>query len=836
MPSFSVAAFALAGVAAAAAPIIIHLMNRRRFRTVDWAAMQFLREAVRQSRRVLHLRDLLLLLLRTACVLLFGLAMARPYFTSTSGSYGAGEPVHAVVLVDNSLSMGYRSLAGTTLEEARGLARRFIEALPAGSRTAVIPVCSDPRHYSLDPAANKQDALDSLREVTLVDRAASFDAALDLGRAALARLPDLPNKRFVFIGDGQRTNFPAAGLGSRLAPDADAPRDVQLVALSPENGENAWVAELRAVEGAAVPGADCEFVAVVRYEGPARRAGVQIDFRIDGKLIQSRVVDLEPNQRREIAFAHRFDTATPSTDAAAQDRYAVASVELADDRLPDDNRRDSVVPIVPGLQVLYVTERGPTEPTAEAKAGRGLWIQRLLAPVVDRADVAPKLVRINHVAVAAVEPRLLTEARLVVVAGVRAPGPLVPLLRSYVEQGGQLLIAAGDDFDPAEWHDGAWLDGAGILPAPPAAKTVDIRRDSPPKPLRLDLRTLGHRYFQIEGASTDELSELYSGPLFFEAVAAEPTPEAIQKLLAGATARIVKRRSAKEAPPQAAASATGAQTALATASPTGPRLRLTWPEPAADHDHELRPEQLAERETPIVVGRLDNGLPLLIERRIERGTVVFCSTSLQGDWNTLALSRAVVVLDRLARSLLERTLPRRNFDTAEPALVAMRPPASGTYLQLLRPGDRSEPLTVDALGDDKYAVVLRDLAERGVYRIVARETEPGAAQSNPSGNASDVAEKTLWEIPLAVAGPPTESQLEAMKRDDALAGVDTAQVRWLGRREEIGVAGAGVSGQYLWKWLMVAVLVGLLVELALIRWLRPTITLKPAASPEERAA
>ena len=72
MPSLAVGAFALAGLAAAAGPVVAHLMNRRRFRTIDWAAMNFLREAVRQSRRVLHLRDLLLLLLRVACVLIHG--------------------------------------------------------------------------------------------------------------------------------------------------------------------------------------------------------------------------------------------------------------------------------------------------------------------------------------------------------------------------------------------------------------------------------------------------------------------------------------------------------------------------------------------------------------------------------------------------------------------------------------------------------------------------------------------------------------------------------------------------------------------------------------------
>ena len=92
---------------------------------------------------------------------------------------------------------------------------------------------------------------------------------------------------------------------------------------------------------------------------------------------------------------------------------------------------------------------------------------------------------------------------------------------------------------------------------------------------------------------------------------------------------------------------------------------MSWVEPAADRDHELPPAELAERSVPSVVGRYDDGLPFLVERRIDRGTVVFCSTGLQSEWNTLALSRAVIVLDRLSRELLGRTLPRRNFDTTE---------------------------------------------------------------------------------------------------------------------------------------------------------------------------
>ncbi|MGC3972281.1 MAG: hypothetical protein QM775_34560 [Pirellulales bacterium] len=68
------------------------------------------------------------------------------------------------------------------------------------------------------------------------------------------------------------------------------------------------------------------------------------------------------------------------------------------------------------------------------------------------------------------------------------------------------------------------------------------RTASEVKPLRLDAKTLGHPYFEIDGAASDELADLYSGPLFFQAIAAEPTEDAAAKVVAAETARIIASR------------------------------------------------------------------------------------------------------------------------------------------------------------------------------------------------------------------------------------------------------------------------------------------------------
>ena len=75
--NFFAASFLTASVAIAG-PTLIHLLNRRRYRTQPWAAMQFLRNAVKRNRRAVQIRDLILLALRTLAVLFFVLAMAQP--------------------------------------------------------------------------------------------------------------------------------------------------------------------------------------------------------------------------------------------------------------------------------------------------------------------------------------------------------------------------------------------------------------------------------------------------------------------------------------------------------------------------------------------------------------------------------------------------------------------------------------------------------------------------------------------------------------------------------------------------------------------------------------
>src|SRR5689334_7724547 len=95
----------VAGLAAAALPLLIHLLNRQRHKPVRWAAMRFVLAAYRKTRRRVELENLLLLLLRMGAVALLALALARPFTGRDSPLASLTDTRRVVVLViDGSAS------------------------------------------------------------------------------------------------------------------------------------------------------------------------------------------------------------------------------------------------------------------------------------------------------------------------------------------------------------------------------------------------------------------------------------------------------------------------------------------------------------------------------------------------------------------------------------------------------------------------------------------------------------------------------------------------------------------------------------------------------------
>src|SRR5690606_17416492 len=119
--------------------------------------------------------------------------------------------------------------------------------------------------------------------------------------------------------------------------------------------------------------------------------------------------------------------------------------------------------------------------------------------------------------------------------------------------------------------------------------------------------------------------------------------------------------------------------------------------PAEPADRQQLLAGMASRSQPRVLARFDDpsATPYLIERRIGHGSVLFAASGLLPEWNTLATTNAVLVFDRILRSMIRTTLPSRNFATADRVALPLPTADRDVRPVLLRPGDGEPPEQLD---------------------------------------------------------------------------------------------------------------------------------------------
>ncbi|WP_367872656.1 BatA and WFA domain-containing protein [Luteolibacter sp. Populi] len=188
------------GLFAASIPIIIHLLNRRRHKTVMWAAMQFLLKATRESRGKKKLRHILILTCRTLGVAALVTAAARPLMSGMLG-WGGGKPDLVVLILDRSASMEATPMNGTV--PRRDLALQRVKGALGdlqGTRLVLIDSASGQPQEVPSP-----DVLDRISSTAATDTGA--DISTLAGRAA-EFLTETPGRAEVWIAsDLQKSNW-----------------------------------------------------------------------------------------------------------------------------------------------------------------------------------------------------------------------------------------------------------------------------------------------------------------------------------------------------------------------------------------------------------------------------------------------------------------------------------------------------------------------------------------------------------------------------------------------------------------------------------------------------
>lgn len=162
----------LIGLPLALIPIIIHLLNRLRYRSVSWGAIMFVLKASRSSTSMARVRQWLILLLRMLAVALLVIAVARPLLGGWLGWRFSKAPDTVIILLDRSATMGLSYADGNDcLMQALKLVCNTGKTTAADARIILVDsVAMDPKQI---PA---WDVLPDLNDTKITQTAAGIPA------------------------------------------------------------------------------------------------------------------------------------------------------------------------------------------------------------------------------------------------------------------------------------------------------------------------------------------------------------------------------------------------------------------------------------------------------------------------------------------------------------------------------------------------------------------------------------------------------------------------------------------------------------------------------------
>lgn len=144
----------LFGTAFVLIPIIIHIIFKRRKKIIQFPSISLIAEIIKERAKKLFLQDILLLLLRILIIALLVLAFSRPAFRSASVRKKSGR-TSAVIILDNSMSMGYYDRGETLIRRAKKNTIQILDSVLKDGDDAALIRTTDDRYIDLTRDLNE---------------------------------------------------------------------------------------------------------------------------------------------------------------------------------------------------------------------------------------------------------------------------------------------------------------------------------------------------------------------------------------------------------------------------------------------------------------------------------------------------------------------------------------------------------------------------------------------------------------------------------------------------------------------------------------------------------
>ncbi len=447
----------LYGLALIGVPILIHLIRKRKIKVIQWAAMEFLLLSQKKQKKRLRIEELLLLLLRICIVALAVFAFARPVLRAIGiPLLSQNARVYAVIVLDNSFSMGQKGADGkTSFERAQSAADEIAaNILKSGDSASVVLLSDKPEDLIGDPSFDLKLVRQKIHGAKLSDRGTdNLETAKRVNR--LLKISTSPVREVYFLSDDQASAWETSkrDSGHTVWGEMGKMARITWVSVGGKDTERDNLAVETPTLGRQLvtPQIPATFDVKIHNFGTHPRQKLPLSLFVDGvkRSDNPPAVTIQPNGSATARFSYKFTKAGTHTG-----RVEINDPQNADN-LPRDNSAAFALRSRDQLKIL-VSDAHPARDPAKSES---FYLMTALAPGGESESMVPKLR--ENANFSGVELRDYDAVVLTGASGLSAGD--AKLLADYVKTGGGLLIYPGPFTDAGQLN--SVLGGAGLLPA-----------------------------------------------------------------------------------------------------------------------------------------------------------------------------------------------------------------------------------------------------------------------------------------------------------------------------------------------------------------------------------
>lgn len=331
-------------VSAVGLPLIIHLLNLRRPRKVQFSTLSFFKELQKTTIRKIRVKRYLLLLFRLLAVACLAFVLSRPFLPPGFGGSGNSlAPALNTILIDNSISMSRIGQNGPLLEQAKEIVKS-IEATSKDSDRFILQVTNGESQYST--ILGHSQLLRKLEELT-------FTSSGNYGTKRIAGLveilEDVPyeNKRLFVITDGQRSQF----LEDNTIENIPKTITATFINLGEVEVQNTVVVNLESSTNMIGVGLPVNLAVTIQNKSEVPVANQFLSLEVEGELVGQYSVSLPAGAQEVYAFE-----VSPSKVGSSNGKVIIEG-----DEFTLDNEIYFTIEVPESRDILWVKEDDNTE-------------------------------------------------------------------------------------------------------------------------------------------------------------------------------------------------------------------------------------------------------------------------------------------------------------------------------------------------------------------------------------------------------------------------------------------------------------------------------------------